>query len=373
MSKKYSKNHKLSAIPTVYEEAHKIIDSKSLDASTIAKLEESREKRDEKAVLNLINKHGKSDLPLVEKLTIEQETYKEALKNILSLRNHETFETMMLLFEYMEKKNTFRLDKLTGTELLKLGGYEGTRQVHRNRILRRIENHAATTIKVLDPEKSIKNYLAKRGDKGLVYKIVHLVKIKEVIHSIRNPSLVKELIDVEFLPEYIKYLQKISRRYIPLEAIRKIKKESSTDKTRHFLYKLCFKFASIQKADCLLTLEECMNLGKFYNTSTASFRIKWEPIEKALEKGKKAGLLSYKWIFRDIEDREKDADNLKLNLFREIDNECLEYPLKKTYYKYILKVHIIRAYPLSENKLALPFEIEKEKAIKSSSSVGFEI
>lgn len=373
MNKKFSKSHKLSAIPTVYEEAHKIIDSKSLDDSTIKKLEESREKRDEEAVLNLINKHGKSHLPLVEKLTIEQETYKEALKNILSLRNHETFETMMLLFEYMEKKNTFRIDKLTGTELLKLGGYEGTRQIHRNRVLRRIENHAATTIKVLDPEKSIKNYLTKKGDKGLVYKMVHLVKIKEVVHSIRNPLLVKELIDVEFLPEYIKYLQQISRRYIPLEAIRKIKKESSTDKTRHFLYKLCFKFASIQKTDCILTLDECMNLGKFYNTSTASPRIKWQPIEKALEKAKKIGLLEYKWIFREVEEHEKFADNLKLNLFKEIDNEYLSSPLHRPYYKYIAKVHIMRNYPLSEGKLALPFEIEKDKAIKSSSSIGFEI
>ena len=297
MIKKYNQNHKLSGIPTAYEELHKIIDSKDFNKINVDELECERIKSHEKAILSLINKYGKSKIPLVEKLIIQQETYQEALNNLLSLKNHETFETMMLLFEYMEEKNTFKLERLTGTELLRLGGYKGIRQVHRSRILKRIENHIGTTIKVLDPENSINNYKATKKDRGLVYKVAYLIKIGKIIHSRRNPSLVKELIKVEFLPEYIDFLQQISRRYIPLKTIRRIKKESSSDKTRHFLYKLCFKFASIKKEECALTLTECMNLGKFYNKGEHSLKRKWSPIERALRRGEEYKLLKYNWIF----------------------------------------------------------------------------
>jgi hypothetical protein len=373
MKKTPNQKHKLSGIPTVYEETHKIIDSKTFDQVNIDKMEYDRNKRHEKAILNLINKHGKSKIPLVEKLVIQQETYHEALNNILSLRDHETFETMMLLFEYMEKKKSFRIERLSGTELLKLGGYSGTRQVHRSRILKRIENHAGAFIKVLDPEKSIMNYKSNHKDKGLVYKIVHLIKIEEVVHSIRNPSLVKELVNVAFLPEYIEYLQQISRRYIPLETIRKINKESSTDKTRHFLYKLCFKFAGIQKNECNLTLDECMNLGKFYNKSEVSLKRKWQPIEKALNKGHLFKLLSYQWIFRDPSPHEIIRDDLKVDLFRSIDQSFIKTPLEEKYYKYIDKVRILRAYHLASPKLNLPFDLENEEAVKSSKNIGIDI
>jgi hypothetical protein len=370
MSKKKNPKHRLSGVPTVYEETHKLVDSRNLDEVDIDKMEDERVRKHEEAILKLINKHGKSKVPLVERLSIQHETYQEALNNLLSLRSHETFETMMLLFEHMEKKKTFKLDKLTGTELLRLGGYKGTRQAHRNRILRRIESHAGTIIKVLDPEKSIKNYKSEKKDRGLVYKTVSLVKIREIVHSKQNPKLIKELVGVEFLPEYIEYLQQISRRYIPLETIRKIEKESSTDKTRHFLYKLCFKFAGIKKNECQLTLDECMNLGKFYNKAEHSIKRKWKPIEKALEKGKEYKLLEYQWIFRDPTDNEKKLDNLSINLFGVIDNVAMNTPLDDKYYKYIEKVRILRAYNLSAPQINLPFELEDDEAIKPKDNIG---
>ncbi len=370
---KIIKKHRLSGIPTVYEETHKIIDSKPLDEVSIDKMEEERIKRHEKAILNLINRHGKSKVPLVEKLTIQQETYKEALTNILSLRSHETFETMMLLFEYMEKKKAFKIERLTGTELLRLGGYKGTKQVHRDRILRRIESHAGATIKVLDPEKSIKNYKSGHKDRGLVYKLVHLIKIKEVVHSRKNPKFIKELFDVEFLPEYIEFLQQISRRYIPLETIRKIEKTSSTDKTRHFLYKLCFKFASIQKNNCFLTLDECMNLGKFYNKSEESVKRKWKPIEKALQSAKEYKLISYTWYFREPTKHEISHDELKVDLFGSITLFNQNNQIEDKYYKYIEKVEVMRAYHLSHTNLSLPFELEKEEPIKKQARMEIDI
>lgn len=373
MIKNNNPKHRLSGVPTVYEETHKLIDSKDLKEVNADKMEEERIKRHENAILKLINTHGKSKVPLVDRLIVQQETYHEALNNLLSVRSHETFETMMILFEYMEKKKTFKIQKLTGTELLKLGGYNGTRQIHRSRILKRIESHAGTMIKVLDPEKSIKNYKFDKKDKGLVYKIVHLVKIAEVVHSKSNPKLVKELVQVEFLPEYMEYLQQISRRYIPLETIRKIEKESSTDKTRHFLYKLCFKFAGIKKNECVLSLEECMNLGKFYNNTEHSLKRKWKPIEKALEKGKKYKLLDYKWVFREPTKHEVSQDKLSLDLFGYIDDASIGINLEDKHYKYIEQVRIFRAYHLSSPSISLPFNLEEDSAIKPrrDSSIEF--
>ena len=73
---------------------------------------------------------------------------------------------------------------------------------------------------------STRNAIEPKKDRGLVYKVAYLIKIGKIIHSRRNPSLVKELIKVEFLPEYIDFLQQISRRYIPLKTIRRIKKKA---------------------------------------------------------------------------------------------------------------------------------------------------
>ena len=199
------------------------------------------------------------------------------------------------------------------------------------------------------------------------------MKIAEVIHSKTNPSLVKELVQVEFLPEYIEYLQQISRRYIPLETIRKIKKDNSTDKTRHFLYKLCFKFAGIKKNECILSLEECMNLGKFYNNAEHSLKRKWRPIEKALEKGKEYKLLNYTWIFREPTQNEINQDKLSVDLFGFIDVSSIGLSLEDKHYKYIEQVQIVRAYHLTAPSISLPFNLEEAPAIKPRSSSSIEI
>jgi len=361
--------HKLSGVPTVYEETHKIIDKKDIKKieEHTEEMEAMRKERDEKAILNLINKHGKSNIPLVEQLSLEHATYQEALKSLLSLKNHKTFETMMLLFEYMEKNKTFKLDKITGTELLKLGGYTGTKQVHRDQILRRIDSHANLVIKVLDPQASIQNYKNKKANKGLEYKNVTLFKVSKVVYSLKNRNLITELRGIEFLPDYIEFLQNISRRYLPLESIRKIKKDSPTDKTRHFLYKLCFKFAGMSKMDCKLNLQECMNLGKFYNIKSQNLQRKWKPIEKALIKGKECKLLTYKWIFREVTEKEINKDNLIIDSVGQIIIDNLEtIALEDKLYKYIQEVHIIRNYNLNAPQITLPFELENKKAIKEN-------
>ena len=52
MKKTPNQKHKLSGIPTVYEETHKIIDSKTFDQVNIDKMEYNRNKRHEKAIQN---------------------------------------------------------------------------------------------------------------------------------------------------------------------------------------------------------------------------------------------------------------------------------------------------------------------------------
>ena len=279
-------------------------------------------------------------------LSIKQKTYKEALNNLLSLRSPETFEAIMLLFSYMEKKKSYEIDKLTGIELLKLGGSEDIRQKHRDTILRRIESIAGTTIKVLDPQASFKNYKNKKSETGLAYKYITLIKILEAEHSRRNPKLLIELKGIKFLPEYIEYIHKISRRYIPLETIRKIPKHTGKDKTRHFLYKLCFKFAGMKNDQCELNIDECMNLGKFYNKNENSIKRKWKPIIKALEAGKQANLIDFQFIIKETEEQKQQ--------------------IIETEYKTIEKVIITRSYPLNAPQLQLPFQIEQKEANNKS-------
>lgn len=347
------KIHKLSAVPTAYEEQQKILDSKDpqIIESNLENLEIKRRKEDEEAILNLINTHGKSEIPLVEMLSIKEKTYKEALNNILSLRNPETFEAMMLLFTYMESKKSFKIERLTGLELLKLGGYIGTKQHHRDAILRRIEKNTGSVIKALDPAESTKNYKNKKSQKGLVYENYYLVKVKKIVYSKQNPNLIVELQDIEFLPEYIEYIHQISRRYIPLQTIQQIPKETGKDKTRHFLYKLCFKFAGMKKSQCELNLEECMNLGKFHNKKERNIKRKWKPIIKALEAGQQANLIDFHFTL-------KETGEQKIKI-------------QETEYKAIEKVIITRLYALNAPQLQLPFQIEEKEANTKPIEVTF--
>jgi len=261
----------------------------------------------------------------------------------------------------MNNKKNFKIDKLTGTELLKLGGYKGIRQIHRHRILERINNNSHQKITVLDPKQSVENYKNKNTNKGLVYKNYDLIRVKAIVYSKNDKRMIKELQGIEFLPEYIEHIHSISKRYIPMKAIRKIKKDNSKEKSRHFLYKICFKFAGIKKENFNLNLEECMNLGKFFNKNETSPRRKWKPIEKALIKGKEAGLIQFNWHFKNVA-KENNDEEIQNNLFQEIDPEFNPNgTLKTNYYKYISSVDIIRNYPLNSPAIELPFNIEKEK------------
>ena len=97
--------HKLSGIPTAYEETQKIVQSKDIEkiSGSIKDLENSRRKKDAIAILDLVNDINKGKSPMVKMATIREQTYQEALGSLLSVRNTEAFETMMLLYEFMEK------------------------------------------------------------------------------------------------------------------------------------------------------------------------------------------------------------------------------------------------------------------------------
>ena len=364
--------HKLSGVPTAYEEAQKIMNSKDIQkiAQNIEEYETERRKRDEKAILDLINDINKGKNPIVQIASIEEQTFQQALGSLLAIRNTEAFETMMLLYEYMEKKKTFKLDKITGTELLKLSGIKSINQEKRHRKLELLLRQSSIKLKVLDPEASLQNYRNKKNDAGLTYKIFDLLRIKKITYSSANKERITKLGDIEFLPDYMEHFHNISKRYIPLETIRKIP-EDGKDKSRHFIYKLCFKLASIKGNECELTLDECMNLGKFYNKAERNMQRKWKPIEKALLRAKELELVSFEWQFREINDTDIQKDSIKTNLFHEIAE--IEYneegKLLDKYYKYIKTVKIKRIYVLNEKDLTLPFELEKEEPKKDSKPI----
>jgi hypothetical protein len=364
--------HKLSGVPTAYEEAQKIIGSKDVAKieDNIEALELERRKKDEKAILELINDINKGKNPIVQIASIEEQTFQQALGSLLAIRNTEAFEVMMLLYEYMEKKKTFKLEKITGTELLKLSGIKSINQEKRHRKLELLLKQSSIKLKVLDPEASIKNYQNKKGEAGLTYKIFDLLRIKKVTYSNKNKERIIRLGDIEFLPEYMEHFHSISKRYIPLETIRRIP-EDGKDKSRHFIYKLCFKLASIKGNECELTLDECMNLGKFYNKAERNMQRKWKPIEKALLRAKELELVNFEWKFREINNTDIQKDNIKTNLFHEICE--VEYneegKLLDKYYKYIHAVQIKRTYVLNEKDLTLPFALEKEEPKKDSKPI----
>jgi hypothetical protein len=366
MEKKRIPKHKLSGVPTAYEETQKIISAKDITKfeNSIEQLELERRERDEKAILNLINDTSKGKNPMVQMATIEEQTFQQALGSLLSIRNTEAFEVMMLLYEYMEKQKTFKIDKLTGTELLKLSGARSINQTKRHHKLDLLLKQSSIKLKVLDPEQSLKNYRNKKNDDGLTYKIFELLRIKKVTYSEKNPELITKLHDIEFLPEYMEHFHSISKRYIPLETIRKIPEESGTDKTRHFIYKLCFKLASISGNECELSLNECMNLGKFFNKADRNTKRKWKPIERALLRAKEFGLIDFKWNFREISNIEQKKENLSVNLFHEISNPIYDSDgrLEEIYYKYINSVQIKRNYALNNTtQVELPFALEKQE------------
>lgn len=368
MEKKKTPKHKLSGIPTAYEEVQKIISGKDMKKieDSLETLETERKKRDEIAILELIRDINKGQDPMVKMVTIEEKTFQEALGSLLGIRNTEAFETMMLLYEYMEKQKTFKIDRLTGTELLKLSGMQFINQERRHHRLKLLLSQASIKIKVLDPDRSIKNYRNKKTEGGLVYKIFDLLRIKRVEYSEANPEMIVGLEDIEFLPDYMEHFHSISKRYIPLETIRKIPIAKGTDKTRHFVYKLCFKLASIKGNNCTLNLEECMNLGKFLNKAERDTKRKWRPIEKALLQARGLGLIEFKWQFREITEKEKIQDNLQFDLFDVIVDKQDEKntTLEQHYYKYIEKVTIHRMYNLSSEHITLPFVLEQEEPKK---------
>ena len=167
------------------------------------------------------------------------------------------------------------------------------------------------------------------------------------------------------MPDYMEHLHTISKRYIPLETIRKIP-EDGKDKSRHFIYKLCFKLASIKSFECELSLNECMNLGKFLNKSERDTKRKWRPIEKALMWGKKLDLIEFRWKFKETEPQNITKDNINTNLFGEIEGKYNnnDNTLNEKYYKYIESVIVKRIYNLNDGQITLPFALEQEEPKK---------
>ena len=375
---KKNKKHKLSIIPTAYEETSKIFEKKKISSDIYQKidsLEEQRRRKDEEAILEIINEHSKGKNPLVKLTEIRNNTFQEALGSLLSIRNTEAFETMMLLFEYMEKKKSYKIEKLTGTELLKFGKAKSINQEKRHRKLNLLVKQSAIKIQVLDPEESVKNYQNKKSNKGLVYKFYDLLKIDKITYSKTNSDLIVKLDGIQLLPEYIDHIHLVSRRYLPLESIRKIPEERGMGKSRHFLYKLCFKFASSRKLEVNLYLDECMNLGKFYNKEERNLQKKWKPIEKALMEGKKVDLIDYIWVFKHKNEiPEKDRNNFEFNLLEEISNPKYKKTgqLEDRYYKYIESVRIRRLYDL-DSSIKLPFNIEDKEPKKEKVGIKLEI
>ena len=369
-----NKTHKLSGIPTAYEETDKIINNKNIENihEKIEELELHRRRKDEKAILEILNDHVKGKNPLVKLATIERQTFHQALTSLLNIRNTEAFEVMMLLFEYMEKNNAYKIDKITGTELLKLSKAKTINQEKRHQKLSILVDQSSIKFQVLDPKKSLENYKKRKGDEGLVYKFFYLLKIKEVTYSESNPDRIVSLGGIELLPDYLQHKHLISKRYLPLQSIRNIPESRGLDKSRHFIYKLCLKFASIEKPQITLTLEECLNLGKFLNRDDRNLRKKWKPVEKALLHGKKIGLIDFTWSFKEPLDSEKNLFNL--TLFGEIAEG--EYnkdgTLDQIYYKHIREVQIKRLYSLG-NSITLPFSIEKIVPKKESKGIKFQI
>jgi len=356
--------HKLIALPTALEQAYKVVDEAKVDAieNDIDTLEQQKIERNQKqAFLPILNKTTQRK-PLVKSVSLASETFREVLDTILSLQDTESFWAITLLYEYMEMKGKFKIDKLTGTELLKMSGYKQIpNQKQRDKILSRLLQHANTTVSVLDPERTSKNYKNKQTEEGMSYRNFVFLKIQRTNYSKKNPKLVVSLEGVELLPDYIDFLPVISRRYLPLEQIRKIPKRSPTDKARHFITKICLKFASIKGNSFSLNLEQCMNLGKFYNKSnlTAKRRI-WKPIARALKLGLELQLLDFTWDFRKPSQKELKKDTLKLD-----DNGYIIPPKEKfieSLYKYIKSVTLVRVYEL-DYKIDLPFDLEKEKAV----------
>lgn len=356
------KRHKLSGVPTAYDETQKILHNKDIGKieAGIEGLEAERRARDEEAILELLNDHNQGKNPIVKMATLQEETFQQALGSLLAIRNTEAFETIMLLYEHLESLNSnYKADKITGTELLRLSGTKGINQEKRHTKLNLLVKQSAIKIKVLDPEQSLKNFKNKGQEGGLTYKIFDLLKISKVTYSKRNPDLIVKLEGVEFLPSYMEHFHLISKRYVPLQTIRKIPEEKAQGKTRHFIYKLCFKFAGMQKNEAVLSLDECMNIGKFFNKSERNLKRKWKPIEKALLKARELNLFDFEWIFKPLPEHEKG--NYSTNLFGEIQDPAYneDGTLLEDYYKHIASVSVHRVYNLNAPSLSLPVDLEK--------------
>jgi len=355
--------HKLTPIPTALEQTYKVTDGAETNMieSDLEILEQEliSNKKKRGANLPVINK-TKQRKPLVKSVSLESETFRKVLDKILSLQDPESFLVITLLYEYMEMKKSFKIDKITGTELLKMSGYKSKpNQKQRDKILSCILQHSNTTISVLNPEKTSKNYKNKETEEGRSYRHFTFLRVKESNYSKTNPDLIVSLEGIELLPGYIDFLPAISRRYIPLEQIRKIPKRSTRDKGRHFITKVCFKFASIKGNSFDLNLEECMNLGKFYTSSTKK-RL-WKPIIKALQSAQELQLLKFKCNLRQPTNKEIKRDRLKLDVNGIIIDSKKE--INEILYKYIQSITFIRTYEL-DYKIDLPFDLEQEKAVK---------
>ena len=123
--------------------------------------------------------------------SLQQNTFTQALSSLLTIRNTEAFEALMLLYEHLESlNNNYKADKITGTELLNLSGTKGINQEKRHTKLNLLLKQSSIRIKVLDPEKSLQNYKEKKKEGGLTYKIFDLLKINKITYSKKNPNLI---------------------------------------------------------------------------------------------------------------------------------------------------------------------------------------
>ena len=337
---------KKDPVPTGVTEVFSIIESKNEDVVKSFIIDNKNNRL-------ILENESKKEFPLVKSLEFESDTPKILLEKILSIRDPKKFKSLMTLYKYMLDKGVFELEYITGIELARSTGKNTNQRgkitiQERDKILSDLMSFDSVYITIFNPELTKKeNKLAQKNNdvEKNVYKKISLLSYSDIGYTKDNTKVTK-LFNIKFMPEYTEYLNTISKRYLPLDSINTIQ-ETTQEKTKIFLYKLAFLFASKPKDIKIveLDLRECKNLAGIIGKDRHP-KAQWKKIELALMKGVKAGLLKYQWVFNDNVEETPFYNN--------------ETRLDDTHYKHIQKVRIERVYVLEKNiePLELPINIK---------------
>jgi hypothetical protein len=241
----------------------------------------------------------------VKAITIDEEVpLGKFLEKIIALGSTQGFVAFMMLYQYMYDNN------LLGKEIEELTSQEIINHIYREKTYRlKPKNKQLFFSNILrlsglqfymeNPERTEAIRKNPGKEDQVVFTSFTLLKVKE-LHTLSDKKTITALGGVSIMKDFINlWYKKLSRLFIPLEAILKIPSDRNGDHKRGFNLSLALRHAELgnKKDSVEWDLQQCLNVGQWKVNMRFKARA-WNQVMESLIIGKNYQLIDYYFIYR---------------------------------------------------------------------------